>query len=250
MEVARTDANVNYEKADEDQMKCLDTLAAYYVQEANKEKKSEKKRELFTKATFLYTTADKIIMYNPRHLLGRAFFCLYEGDKMEQANAQFDFVLNQEQNNIPSLLGKGCIAYNKKDYRGALAFYKKALRTNPRCFSASIRLGLGLCFWKLGNENKARDAFNRALELDSNLVGALVGQAILDLNAQKRETIQEGVKKLSRAYTIDSTNPMVLNHLANHFFFKKDYILDVLWKCIQRMISMILYIFTHFIYNL
>ena len=34
-------------------------------------------------------------MYNPKHLLGRAFFCLYEGDKMEQANAQFDFVLNQ-----------------------------------------------------------------------------------------------------------------------------------------------------------
>merc|ERR1719210_96984 len=223
LEVARTEANVNYEKADEDQMKCLDTLAAYYVQEANKEKKSEKKRELFTKATFLYTTADKIIMYNPRHLLGRAFFCLYEGDKMEQANAQFDFVINQEPNNIPSLLGKGCIAYNKKDYRGALAFYKKALRTNPRCLKASIRLGLGLCNWKLGNENKARDAFNRALELDSNCVGALVGQAILDLNAQKRETIQEGVKKLSRAYTIDSSNPMVLNHLANHFFFKKDY---------------------------
>jgi RNA polymerase-associated protein CTR9 len=35
-------------------------LAAYYVQEANKEKKSEKKRELFTKATLLYTTADRV----------------------------------------------------------------------------------------------------------------------------------------------------------------------------------------------
>ena len=50
----------------------------------HREKKSDKKRELYTKATLLYTTADKIIMYNPRHLLGRAFFCLYEGDKMEQ----------------------------------------------------------------------------------------------------------------------------------------------------------------------
>ena len=42
------------------QMTCLDSLAAYYVQEANKEKKSEKKRELFTKATLLYTTADRV----------------------------------------------------------------------------------------------------------------------------------------------------------------------------------------------
>lgn len=88
-------------------MKQLDTLAAYYVQQTKKEKKADRKRELFTKATLLYTTADKIIMYNPKHLLGRAYFCLYEGDKMEQANAQFDFVLNQEQQaNIPSLLGK------------------------------------------------------------------------------------------------------------------------------------------------
>lgn len=171
----------------------------------------------------MYTTADRIIMYNTKHLLGRAFFCLYEGDKMEQANAQFDFVLNQEgQSNIPALLGKACIAFNKKDYKGALAFYKKALRTNPNC-PANVRLGMGHCFMKLGNEAKAREAFSRTLELDPGCVGALVGLAILDLNSQKKEAIQDGVRKLSKAYTIDSSNPMVLNHLANHFFFKKDY---------------------------
>lgn len=249
LETSRAEANVNYAKCDEDQMRQLDMLAAYYVQMANREKKSERKRELSTKATLLYTSADNIIMYNPKHLLGRAFFCLYEGDKMEQANAQFDFVLNQEQQaNIPSLLGKACIAFNKKDFRGALAFYKKALRTNPNC-PANVRLGMGHCFLKLGNENKARDAFSRALELDSQCVGALVGLAILDLNTQvslrfiepspfrqssplrlqKRDNIQEGVKKLSKAYTTDSTNPMVLNHLANHFFFKKDYSKVQVW---------------------
>uniref|UniRef100_A0A0K2UHC9 Uncharacterized protein n=1 Tax=Lepeophtheirus salmonis TaxID=72036 RepID=A0A0K2UHC9_LEPSM len=222
LEKAKDEADTNYSKSDEDQMRALDTLAAYYVQEADKEKKKDKKRELVTKATVLYTTADKIIMYNPNHLLGRAFFCLHEGDKMEQADAQFNFVLNQEPSNIPSLLGKACIAYNKKDYKGALAFYKKALRTNPNC-PASVRLGMGHCFLKLGNEQKANDAFERAQELDPKCVGALVGQAILQLNAQKRETIQEGVRKLSKSYSIDPSNPMVLNHLANHFFFKKDY---------------------------
>jgi len=52
---------------------------------------------------------------------------------MDQADAQFNFVLNQSLNNIPSLLGKACISFNKKDYRGALAYYKKALRTNATC---------------------------------------------------------------------------------------------------------------------
>jgi len=155
-------------------------------------------------------------------LLGRAYFCLLEGDKMEQADAQFNFVLNQSPNNIPSLLGKACIAFNKKDYRGALAFYKKALRTNPNC-PAAVRLGMGHCFMKLNNQEKARLAFERALQLDGQCVGALVGLSVLKLNQQQSDSIRTGVQMLSKAYTIDSTNPMVLNHLANHFFFKKDY---------------------------
>lgn len=31
------------------------------------------------------------------------------------------------------------------------------------------------------------------------------------------------MQKLSRAYNLDPTNPMVLNHLADHFFYKKEY---------------------------
>ena len=56
-------------------------------------------------------------MYDQNHLLGRAYFCLLEGDKMDQADQQFNFVLSQSANNIPSLLGKACIAFNKKDFR-------------------------------------------------------------------------------------------------------------------------------------
>ena len=134
-------ADIDYEGYDRDQMRAYDTLAAYYVQEANKEKNKDKKRELFTKATLLYTTADKIIMYDLNHLLGRAYFCLLEGDKMDQADQQFNFVRNQSPNNIPALLGKACIAFNKKDYKTALSFYKNALRTNPGC-PASVRLGI------------------------------------------------------------------------------------------------------------
>lgn len=45
-------------------MRSFDTLAAYYVQKANKEKDKTIKKDLFQKATYLYTTADKIIMYD------------------------------------------------------------------------------------------------------------------------------------------------------------------------------------------
>ncbi|XP_072320827.1 RNA polymerase-associated protein CTR9 homolog [Eucyclogobius newberryi] len=222
LEAARIDGNLDYRDHEKDQMTCLDTLAAYYVQQARKEKNKDAKKELITQATLLYTMADKIIMYDQNHLLGRACFCLLEGDKMDQADAQFHFVLNQSTNNIPALLGKACISFNKKDYRGALAYYKKALRTNPGC-PAEVRLGMGHCFVKLNKLEKARLAFGRALELNSKCVGALVGLAVLELNSKEADSIKNGVQLLSRAYTIDPSNPMVLNHLANHFFFKKDY---------------------------
>ena len=64
LEASRTESNMNYKDSEKDQMKALDTLAAHYVQQANREKNKDKKRELFTKATHLYTTADKIIMYD------------------------------------------------------------------------------------------------------------------------------------------------------------------------------------------
>lgn len=66
-----------------------------------------------------------------------------------------------------------------------------------------------------------RMAFERALQLDSQCVGALIGLAILELNSKTQDSIKNGVQLLSKAYTIDSTNPMILNHLANHFFYKK-----------------------------
>ncbi|CAB3985096.1 RNA polymerase-associated CTR9 homolog [Paramuricea clavata] len=203
-------------------MICLDTLAAYYVQEAKKEKNKETKKEMFTKATQLFTMADKIIMYDQNHLLGRAYFCLLEGDKIDQADAQFNFVLAQSGNNIPALLGKACISFNKKDYKGALAYYKKALRTNPNC-PAAVRLGMGHCFAKLGKDEKAKLAFERALQLDPYCTGAMVGLAIIELSSKKPDAIKTGVQLLSKAYSIDNSNPMVLNHLSNHFFFKKDY---------------------------
>lgn len=45
-------------------MQMFDMLAAYYVQMANREKNKEKKEEYFLKANTLYTTGDKIIMYD------------------------------------------------------------------------------------------------------------------------------------------------------------------------------------------
>lgn len=93
---------------------------------------------------------------------------------------------------------------------------------NPNA-PASVRLGMGLCFFKMGKVPKAKLAFERAVELDPECVGALIGLSIIELNNKTTDSVKLGVEMLSKAYSIDPTNPMVLNHLANHFFYKKDY---------------------------
>ena len=47
---------------------------------------------------------------------------------------------------------------------------------------ADVRLGMAHCFYKLNKPEKARQAFQRTLDLDPSSVGALVGIALLDLN--------------------------------------------------------------------
>ncbi|KAI2558756.1 CTR9 homolog, Paf1/RNA polymerase II complex component, partial [Homo sapiens] len=223
LEAARIDGNLDYRDHEKDQMTCLDTLAAYYVQQARKEKNKDNKKDLITQATLLYTMADKIIMYDQNHLLGRACFCLLEGDKMDQADAQFHFVLNQSPNNIPALLGKACISFNKKDYRGALAYYKKALRTNPGC-PAEVRLGMGHCFVKLNKLEKARLAFSRALELNSKCVGALVGLAVLELNNKEDYSkVQHLALHAFHNTEVEAMQAESCYQLARSFHVQEDY---------------------------
>jgi len=86
------------------------TLAAYNVICGKQETDKERQTKYFMEATQLYTLADKVIMYDQNHLLGRACFCLLDkGDQLDQADNQFNFVLDQDPNSIPALLGKACI---------------------------------------------------------------------------------------------------------------------------------------------
>lgn len=103
---------------------------------------------------------------------------LTRGD-VNRAGDFFDNVLRTNAKNIPALLGKvrtlsfhlnckACIFFNKGNYEEALKCYKEVLRSNPRC-SPTVRLGLGLCYYKLEKMETAKIAFERVLQLVDDL---------------------------------------------------------------------------------
>ena len=83
-------------------------------------------------------------------------------------------------------MGKGCILFNKKDYKGALGHFKKALKENL-VTPAAVRLGIG----KSGNtgprlaDNQSRDLnieFLLVATIPVNFVGANTAKRDPDMN--------------------------------------------------------------------
>ncbi|KAL4196466.1 hypothetical protein AMTRI_Chr04g183370 [Amborella trichopoda] len=123
------------------------------------------------------------------------------------ASNAFKIVLDGQPDNISALLGQ--------------ALYKRALQGNPN-YPDAVRLGLGLCRYKLGQFDKARQAFQRVLQFDPKNVEAL---RVMDLQTNEAIAIYWGMEKLQRAFEIFPYCATALNYLANHFFFTRQHFL-------------------------
>uniref|UniRef100_A0AAF5CVI6 UDP-N-acetylglucosamine--peptide N-acetylglucosaminyltransferase SPINDLY n=1 Tax=Strongyloides stercoralis TaxID=6248 RepID=A0AAF5CVI6_STRER len=205
-----------------DILKLYDALASYQILCGCKETEKVKKAQHFSKATTYFNAGDKILMFDQDHLLGRAYFCLYEGLKMDQAEAQFKFVINTNEKNVPAILGYACVLYNKKEYKKSLEMYKKVLRMCPNS-PPYVRLGIGYCLHKLGYIEKARVAFERVLELEGNNSHALTALAVLDFNKNTLESTSAAAKRLVRSWKEDNKNSVTALEMANFLFLRTDY---------------------------
>lgn len=86
--------------------------------------------------------------------------CRNKVNNIEKFGEMFNVIcmilmLLQVNNNIFLFLGKVCIVFNKKDYRGVLVYYKKVLKINYNC-SVFVRFGFGYCFVKFNRFEKVR----------------------------------------------------------------------------------------------
>ncbi|CEF62160.1 RNA polymerase-associated protein Ctr9 homolog [Strongyloides ratti] len=165
---------------------------------------------------------DKIFRYHESHILQRAFYLLYEGQKLEHAEAQFKFITNTNERNIPALIGYACILYNKKEYFKSLKYFKKALKIYPKS-PPYVRLGIGYCLLKLGYIEKAKVAFERVLELEKDNSYALTALAILDFANNTLKSTTAGATKLIKSWKLDTNNISTALELSDFLFLKGEY---------------------------
>ncbi|GJX57271.1 protein CTR9 [Tanacetum coccineum] len=202
-------ADVRYER-----IAILNALGAYYSYLGKIETKQREKEEHFILATQYYNKASRIDMHEPSTWVGKGQLLLAKGD-VDQAFSAFKIVLDGDRDNIPALLGQACVEFNRGKYSNSLEMYKRVLQVYPRC-PAAVRLGIGLCRFKLGQFERAKQAFER---LDPENVEALVALGIVDLQSNEASGIRRAMEKMQRAFDVYPYCATALNYLANHFFF-------------------------------
>lgn len=74
------------------------------------------------------------------------------------------YVFNSMHSKIVIDRYKARIMYARKNYRESLQLYQRILRLGPHT-QPDPRIGIGLCFWQLGEKAKAKKAWERSLEL-------------------------------------------------------------------------------------
>ena len=194
-------------------------------QSGSKRSGNDPKDELSSMADNRFTNSSKVDNLFPMTWMGRGMLNLSAG-RLEQARFFFDTTLKECGRVLPALLGLAAVMYLEKNYEGAQRMYAEAIKLYPERSGAATRVGFGLACYRLGQVDRAKAAFARALDLDPENVDAMVGAAVLDM-ASLDETSNEfnslmerAIKMMSMANLLDHSNAMVQNHLANHYFWK------------------------------
>ena len=185
------------------------------------------KEKIFEEATMLLNEAERHSQ-NDLGLLLRKGLLLLAQRKLPQAEYTLRMVISQQekgpselQDNVAAHVALGCASFLAGNYTASLNCFQTVLSRLPGS-PVELRMAIGHALLKLGKIEQAQRAFERVLALDSHNVPALVAIALIHINAGPRH-LPRGMQLIKQAYDLDKQHPVVLFHLANHFFFKKDY---------------------------
>lgn len=100
------------------------------------------------------------VRYLPGYIrLGRV---LLELERLDEAAAAFQVVLDANSDEAAALAGKGQVAFQREEYGRAASLFQRALRIQPE--ASSLHYRLGLTYRALGETDKARAEMDKAGE--------------------------------------------------------------------------------------
>ncbi|KAK9474719.1 uncharacterized protein V1510DRAFT_411788 [Dipodascopsis tothii] len=166
------------------------------------------------------------------NVLARGVWGIFKNtsESLDQALHAFDDVLRQSENsNLLAMMGRANILYRKENYKASLKLYQQVLASRA-AITPDPRIGIGLCFWKLGYKEDSKLAWDRSLELDpeSTTANALLGiyyqdAAFKDINSPTFvELYGSALQYTQKAYKKTQKLALAGVTLASYLFSKKN----------------------------
>ena len=119
---------------------------------------------------------------------------------------------NGRQKSVAGTLALAKLEFMEKKYDLSLGLYQKALRECPEC-PAEVRGAIGACQYCLGNMTKAKQAFERALELNPRCIVASIGMGVIEMvgvggkGSGKEVATKKYPTGLFKAFKQDASHP-------------------------------------------
>lgn len=188
--------------------------------------KGEPKAVYFNRATAFVTQAEKIDPRNGFVLDTKATLYLLTG-KYDEAFRTYEHIIKDHPGHLLALMGKARILYIRRQFRAALKLYQSVLSASPE-FLPDPRIGIGLCFWNLGDYRLARKAWERSRVINagkpSNGASLLLGLSWLNVAREARlpeedrvEAYSRGIGFVQEAWSNDKTCAATAAALAGYF---------------------------------
>eukprot|EP00924_Labyrinthula_sp_SR-Ha-C_P014315 snap_masked-scaffold_20-processed-gene-1.28-mRNA-1 protein AED:1.00 eAED:1.00 QI:0/-1/0/0/-1/1/1/0/1212 len=151
--------------------------------------------------------------------------------------------------NVMAVLGLAKCYFLKGGYEKAFQAYKNLMMESENVHMC-VYTGLALCLYKMGNVNRAKEWFQRSLEIESDNSEALLSLAIIniaeansldiyfdqDYDSKRTNLLQSASEKLSQVLAKEPNNSIALNHVANYLFQNDEKDLDRIKNVVKKAV--------------
>ncbi|KAK4501192.1 hypothetical protein PRZ48_006999 [Zasmidium cellare] len=237
----------------QDRLSVLLCLAWVYVWKSRraprpKTQDAKNKDEWLTAATSVLNDASKI---NPSYaplflargtvsLLRAALKPPERSELLRQASKCFDDAYRASGGkNVLAIMGKARVQFSWGKFADAYQLYQQVLERAPDMIDPDPRIGIGACLWQLGHKEHAKEAWERALQLNENSKAAniLLGLYHLQQTGQYhpndpefRSLYQKAMTTYTQtAFKLDDMQPLTCVTFGGYFLLRKT------WANVERL---------------
>lgn len=184
-------------------------------------------KEVYLSRALLYVNeATAIDPKNPLVLDARVALFLAKKE-FDQVLNTCEQILKDSPTHLPALLAKARVLFHRKYYRPALKIYQQVLSQAPM-FLPDPRIGIGCCFWFLGETSMAKKAWQRSIAVHPGkasqsaqvLLGLVNFHASRDIHLSdeaKLTAYQESMSYIQGTFKTNRNIAISAAILASHF---------------------------------